>query len=94
MATGKRVMPKVVDVPYVELTLTKDEAEVLRCVLDSVGGNPHTSSRKYTDKISKVLIEMGVKRCSRLTDKNGYCNKDYIAGSITLVDDVDEEAQA
>lgn len=44
----------------VTLTLSKDEAETLRALLDHVGGSHSRSRRKHTSAISGALSRAGV----------------------------------
>ena len=44
----------------IQITLSKEEAEVLRDVLCSIGGSPRYSPRKHTDSINQALRSAGV----------------------------------
>lgn len=43
------------------LDLSQQEAEVLAAVLSKFGGNPSRSHRKYAQRISSALREVGIK---------------------------------
>lgn len=54
MAKAKRLTPKAPK-HIVRLDLTVKEAETLRSILHSVGGQPTKSRRKYADRIESAL---------------------------------------
>lgn len=54
MATSERI-----DADYdVRLTLSKKEAEFLLSVTGAIGGNHHTSRRKYASAIRRALLDV------------------------------------
>lgn len=54
-ATAKLKQPVVQPLESITLTLDENEVKALITVLNRVGGNPHTSARKYTDSISNAI---------------------------------------
>ena len=44
----------------VNLTLTQEEAEVLRYITRRISGNPFTGPRRHADAIGKALVAAGV----------------------------------
>ncbi len=83
MATAKLVVPQE---PYVQLMLSKDESETLLCILDAIGGDSITSSRRYTDSIAYSLRSVGIRRSPSLTDRDCRSRSDAMVGSISLND--------
>ena len=57
MAKAKFIVPEL---PCVDLSLTRSEAQVLQDILQYIGGDPKTSRRGLADSVSKALTEIGV----------------------------------
>lgn len=55
IATAKLKQPVVQPLESITLTLDENEVKALIAVLNRVGGNPHTSARKYTDSIHTAV---------------------------------------
>lgn len=51
--------PAITETKYI-LTLSKDEAQVLKDILARVGGCPYTTRRNHTNAISNALEGVGI----------------------------------
>lgn len=68
----KKVPPTPVEIDYIDLRLSGDEADALYDILCVVGGNPTKSRRGYTAKIFEVLrLAYPGRNCQRPPDVDG-----------------------
>lgn len=69
----KTERPVTVHAPRYLLTLTPEEASVLRAIFYRIGGSPTDSPRRYVEAMSRALIDAGVPRAEiRVTEDTRF----------------------
>lgn len=77
--TVKRSVQRQFSTESVTLTLTPEEAYTLVAVLESIGGDPDTSPRRYSNSVCAALRAAGIVSPFAFEDKSKYVERNNFA---------------